>query len=680
MTYCVFDVETTYSEHFKRKGNPFVEANELVCLAYKTNSMTEPTVSRKAIPKELFQCDVLIGHNIKFDLLWLMRYAKKPFLNWLRKGGKIWDTMLCEYMVHGHLKIGYSLDKTALRYNGILKDDRIKTMWKAGIQTKDIPHEILDEYVKADVVNTYKIAVGQIKKIKQLGMMPIIEEHMAGILYTLICEHNGAKVDLSIADSIRKELDIEQKQYADSLKSIVEGQVGLDNYEHVNLKSVDHLSALLYGGKIKAIKRLPKKDADGNEQYYKSGAKKGQLVTTFQQTYIHCKGCGMKAKDELKSKKEGYYKTGFRVLIDNKSKIKLIDALLNYRRVTKLLSTYVSEIGGSVVSLTHPDGHVHPSFNHCVTSTGRLSCTAPNLQNIEKKSPLKRIFTSRFENGKIVQFDFSQLELKTLGYLTQDEALLSDIWSNVDGYIKTMAEVEGLAYDDVYDKAVNQQLPEWKTKRNIFKSVVLGMNYGMGKFKTAYMLDLDLEFVEEIYKARNTAYPQVNEFNSRVLEIIKNNIVDKSICKDYNLITEKGLEASIGKWQDPFKALYYLVEKDSPDFMLEKGIMKSFPPTQAKNFPQQGLASHINVIATNYMLKSILAAGWEDVIKPIAVVHDDQKYDCHPSFVEFCIELLNTMSKQLPEYLSTRFNTSFNVPLNGEISFGPNWKDLEKVN
>lgn len=676
MTYCVFDVETTYGEDFGRPANPFLEKNELVVLAFKTcPEITDK--SRSRIPKEILKVDCLIGHNLKFDLLWLMRYAKPQFIEWLNRGGAIWDTMLAEYMLHGHLKIGYKLDQVALRYGGVIKDDRIKTMWKGGIQTKDIPADILDPYVITDVENTYKIACAQIKKAKEIGMEDIIKEHQRGILFTLLCEHNGAKVCLKTAEKIRDELYEQSVCLEADLSCHITAIVTPEYYKFINLKSVDHLSALLYGGNIKITKRLPVIDSETNEPYiFKTGAKKGQIKESWQKLIVPIRGFGLKKKDELKAKKEGNYQTGFKILLDNRLKVKFIDVLLNYRKVSKLLSTYVSEVGGSVVSLTHPDGCVHPSFNHCITATGRLSCTKPNIQNIEKKSPLKKIFISRFDSGKIVQFDFSQLELKTLGFHTQDKALLLDIKRNVDGYLKTLAEVEGISYEEALCNFDNHE-PGWADKRQLVKSVVLGLNYGMGKFKTAEMLGVDTAFVEEIMSARNKAYPQVNLFNTRVLEIIKNNIIDNSLFECYNIKTDSGLQAKIGQWRDPFGALFNLVEKDSPDFLKEKGILTSFPPTQSKNFPQQGMAAHINVMSTGIMLRKI--APYLSYILPINVVHDDQKYDCHPDYVDLCQQFIQEMVVELPTYISEKFNIDFNVPLNGEISVGDNWKDLEKA-
>lgn len=676
MTHCVFDVETTYGEDLGRKSNPFLEKNELVVLACRSGK--EPIkVSRSSIPKEIFKANCLIGHNLKFDLLWLMRYAKPQFLEWLKHGGTIWDTMLAEYMLHGHLKIGYKLDQVALRYGGVIKDDRIQTMWKGGIQTKDIPADIMDPYVITDVRNTYKIACAQIKKARELGTEQIIKEHQRGILFTLLCEHNGAKVCLKTAEKIRDELIVEYNQLSLELNSLISKNIGIENKDHINLKSVDHLSALLYGGQIKINKRLPVIDPETNEPYiFKTGAKKGQIKETWQQVILPIRGFGLERKKELKAKKEGNYKTGFKILLDNRLKVKFIDVLLNFRKVSTLLSTYVSDVGGSVVALTHPDGCVHASFNHCITATGRLSCRKPNIQNIEKRSPLKKIFITRFNGGKIVQFDFSQLELKTLGFHTQDKALLSDIYLEVDGYVKTLAEVEGIDYRVALNKVEDD--PVWKEKRQLVKSVVLGLNYGMGKFKTAEMLGVDTAFVEEIISARNKAYPQVNLFNTRVLEIIKNNILDSSEYSCYNIKTESGLPAKIGQWRDPLGAIFNLVEKDSPDFLKEKGIMTSFPPTQSKNFPQQGMAAHINVMSTGIMLRKI--APYLNYILPINVVHDDQKYDCHSDYIDLCVQFIREMVVELPTYISETFNVDFNVPLNGEISVGDNWKDLEKIN
>lgn len=674
--YICWDVETSYNEHFKRRGNPFVECTKLVCVAYKTDEMKEPVVARAKLPKQLFQAKTWIGFNIKYDILHVMRYAPERVIKWIRDGGKVWDCQLVESMIHGRLKLGYSLDKTALRHGGTIKDDRIKLLWESGVATEDIPADLLDEYVIGDVNNTYLIAKRQARIVKELGMLPIVEEHCKNVLLTMLCEYNGVKVDLKAAEELRESLKKEEAEISEKLKEQIIQLVGANDYEHINIQSVDCMSALLYGGEIKVRRKVPVITETGDPYIFKGGAKKGQIKEVYKDIPLAIKGFGLKKKEELKAKKEGNYSTAFKVLLENSNKIKFIETLLAYRKISKLSSTYVSEVGGSVCALVHPDGLVHGSFNHCVTSTGRLSGSAPNMQNLDKHSALRRIFVSRFANGKIISFDWSQLEMRTMAFHTQDDQLIADIYDNVDGYIKTLAQVEGVDYEYAYNKAKVECDPVWKEKRSLLKAATLGLNYGMGAIKAAAHLNIDLDFVKDIIKARNLTYPQLELFSSRLHEIIKSNLVSEVAGCAYEMTTAKGLSANVGMWTDPFKARFMITEEDAPDFMVEKGIFKGFSPPKIKNYPNQSMASHINAIGTNLLMDKILPY-WPNILVQ-AVIHDDVKFDCHPDYVDLCIQFLKELQVELPNYLSKRFNVSFNVPLAGEISLGPSWGELEE--
>lgn len=674
MTYCVFDVETTYGTDFGRPSNPFLEKNELVACAVKEYNKSSK-VYRSTIPQEIFKSRWLIGHNIKFDLLWIMRYRLNEFKSWLINGGKIWDTMLVDYMLHGHLKIGYSLDAVARRRGGTLKDDRIKTMWNAGIQTKDIPEEILNEYVKNDVLNTELIALQQMRECKEQDILELVEIHNRCILFTLFCEHSGMRIDKELAEKIKLDLQEEQAAHKNNLEKLIKSQVPEKYYSIFNLNSVDHLSAILYGGKLKTKESLPIL-LDGKEQYYKTGDKAGQVKTKITEIEVPIKGFGLDKAEELKGKKEGVYKTGFRVLVKQRG-IQFIDTLLKYRKTSKLLSTYVDDEGNSVVGLTHPDGMVHGNFNHCITATGRLSSNRPNLQNIEKKSPLKSIFTSRFTGGKLVQFDFSQLEIKTQGFLTQDLTVLEDIKNGVDFYCKLLAEVEGISYDECKKLSKTLEIPEWVDKRQKFKSVRLGMNYGMGMAKCAAETELDFSDVEAIFSAVERLYPGVKAFNTSVYEKIKSNRVVKFGGIVYTFKTDNNMPALIGQWRDPLKGIYNFIQYDAPEYMIKNGIYKTFSPTQAKNFPNQGLAAHIVSLGAGLILHKILPHV--NYILPINTVHDSYVLDCHPDYINKCVDILQQVSNDLPKIISERFNVDFNVPLNGEISVGSNWRDMETI-
>lgn len=275
----VIDTETTTYPLFGRKASPFNPDNWIVAIGHKqVKSADVPTGLYYAGPEDSHgflatflrntQPAWLVGHNIKFDLLHLLRdpedYA--VYQEWVAAGGLVWDTQLAEYLLGGMTQEHHTLtlEEVSLRYGGTIKADEVKDLWEQGVSTQDIPRNTLMRYllgdpadytepdrVDGDIGNTERIFVGQFVAAQSRGMLPLMRINMGALLATVEMERNGMFVD---ADRGRKLARVLEVQIA---KTKVELSAALppDLPWEFNWGSRKQLSALIFGGVIEYPKR-----------------------------------------------------------------------------------------------------------------------------------------------------------------------------------------------------------------------------------------------------------------------------------------------------------------------------------------------------------------------------------------------------------------------------------------
>ena len=276
--YFIFDLETTIVERYKRKANPFIDDNWVVAEGWKMQGdkqaswryMDEETSkgSFMAIPTK---ATTLVGHNIKFDLLWELCRTNTDLEKFLKLGGKIWDTQYAEYLLRAqHPKWHMcTLNDTAIAHGGTPKIDMVKAMWEDGINTPDIPQDLLIDYLVGteeegrnggDIGNTELIYLAQVKQAEKLGMMQMIQERMDGLLATTFMEFFGLRVDAKFAGQYLAE---QKAALADAEKELSAFIPELPPELTFNWNSNIHKSALIFGGAAKYKKRVHYKDKDG---------------------------------------------------------------------------------------------------------------------------------------------------------------------------------------------------------------------------------------------------------------------------------------------------------------------------------------------------------------------------------------------------------------------------------
>jgi len=339
--------------------------------------------------KSLFvgsKVDLLVGHNIKFDLHYLWKADKIVHDRMYKDGIRIWCTQLAEYLLTGQDSKWASLDQLAEKYGGTLKDSKMKEYWESGVDTEDIPSEELVPYLQGDIVNTELVFLAQVKQAMDMDMMPLMVTQMEALLATAEMEFNGMAFDSVAALEAAVEMSKEIRNLEVKLMTIMEDRGVTDP----NPASSQQVSAYLFGGKIKHTEMQPALDAMGKRVRYKSGAREGQ--TKFKKVEVITELPKFIKPHKVWANKEGYSVANDVLTEVHRTNmasggllalkvVEFIDLMLEFRRLQKDVKTYY--VGFS--KLTWPDGFIHGHFNHCNTNTGRLSSSAPNMQNVTTK-------------------------------------------------------------------------------------------------------------------------------------------------------------------------------------------------------------------------------------------------------------------------------------------------------
>lgn len=373
------DTENT----FWNKGNPFDERNFNVCISYAFRNETGEIEAgvlfdegRAQIGELLRYHDEVVFFNAKYDLHWLRK------LHFDVGNKRVWCGQVFEFL-HGRQSEPFpGLDDVATRYGLGSKLDIIATeYWEKGINTCDIPRQVLSDYAVQDAILTLRLVEEQ-KKLVKPHQQKLVSLSMQDLVVLQEMEWNGLYYNKN--KSLDKAKDLETE--------ISSTQTKLSLYHSIpsfNWGSSDHLSALLYGGEITETVKIP----NGT---YKTGAKAGQIKykledRVYQLPRIYKPVKGSELKKENKWSVEEQY------LLQLKGDDSLISGILRIKELEKLRSTYLLGIPKLCDSMNWPSGYIHGQFNQCVARTGRLSSSKPNLQNLSEHA--LEYFESRWNHN-----------------------------------------------------------------------------------------------------------------------------------------------------------------------------------------------------------------------------------------------------------------------------------------
>ncbi|MGL4336108.1 MAG: DNA polymerase [Turicibacter sp.] len=350
MSILTLDSEnTTWS-----KGSPFDQRNFNVCWSYKVNN--EPAVcdfNTDRLKDLVRQATLLVGFNLKYDLHWL----RKAGIDYSDK--KLFCVQVAHFILNRQLTPYPSLENVSSEYFNEHKLDVVKTeYWDKGINTNEIPPEILCEYAKQDVELTYKAYLEQLKRIPE-HQVQLIKTSMMDLEVLADIEWNGIGLDTERL----KEKSQETKIRIEEIQQTFNIQHSVPKF---NWSSNHHLSALLFGGEIKDVIKVP----DGA---FKTGIKKGlpkfknqEVIYKLPRQYSPMHG----------TKRQG----GYAVDEDHLVKLPkgdLIDGILEIKKLNKLNDTYYAGLLEKHTVTNQESGRIHANFNQCVTISGRLSSSNP---------------------------------------------------------------------------------------------------------------------------------------------------------------------------------------------------------------------------------------------------------------------------------------------------------------
>lgn len=450
-----FDTETTGFDIFNDRIvglSLAVKPHEAWYVPFKE----ENTAELAAIVRPLFENERIakIGQNIKFDWMVLRRLG-------IAVRGRKYDTMILHYLLDPESRHGMNaLSERYLDYKPI----EIETLIGKGSKqlTMDLVNvERVKEYAAEDADVTLQLKRKLYPMIEELGLQQLyfeVEEPMIEVLADI--EMAGVRIDTEAL----AEYSVELTRKLAELEAAIRSEAGEAS---LNINSARQLGEVLFGKmRIAEKPKMTKtKQFCTDEEYLQSFARKYRIV----------------------------------------------DLILEYRGVKKLLSTYVEALPQLVNRTT---GRIHTSFNQAVTATGRLSSANPNLQNIPVREEMGRRIRKAFiptdEEHVLLSADYSQVELRLMAHLSGDESLIAAFEHGEDIHTATAARLFGKPIDEV--------TPE---ERRRAKTANFGIIYGISAFGLSQRLEIPRKEAREIIDGYFASYPKVKEYMDRVVEKAK---------------------------------------------------------------------------------------------------------------------------------------------------------------
>lgn len=366
----VFDVETTTFQ----KGSPFSGKNSLqyvgltdgiTCDILSVEYDNEPYQDKlDYIKKRIEACDVLVGFNIKFDLHWILRYIPD-----LKIPKEIFDCQLAEFLLRHQLNPYPSLNEACERYGlgsklSVVEQD----YWSQGIDTPDVPKEILEEYLTEDLKLTYALQALQCTDLAKDNLWDLFTLQSEDELVLLEIEQEGLPYfDTEEAQTVSTTV----QQLLDDNENSLNSVFGVND---INWDSPQQVSTILFGGTIKYRERVPvtKTLKSGETKEYERWEQVDRTyprILELPKGDRNGRGAYSVDEDALKTFKWGPYK-----------KVKKL--LLRRRELAKLQSTYLKGFIELIKEKDWPANRIFPTYNQTTVVTGRLASTAPNGQNI----------------------------------------------------------------------------------------------------------------------------------------------------------------------------------------------------------------------------------------------------------------------------------------------------------
>ena len=378
-------------------------------------------------------------------------------------------------------------------------------------------------------------------------------------------------------------------------------------------------------------KRLEKRMAEIEKQVFDSVGKPFNLNSTQQLSDILFNRLGLEPPDRGNKTASGHFSTSAGVLDLLRGKHTVVDLILEHRELSKLKSTYVDALQAALNSDT---GCVHTSYSQIGAVTGRLSSSNPNLQNIPIRTEEGRRLRHGFVAGKghvLLSVDYSQIELRLVAHMAQDEAMLAAFRADEDIHATTARAIYGVG-----PEAVTRNM------RRHAKAINFGLIYGMSVFGLTRTTELTLAEAETFVKAYFEKFPGIKKY----LDGIRKQAAQQGY-----------VETLLGR-----RRYFPALQSKAPV------QVKNREEREAINAPVQGTAADIMKIAMLNIPPALKAAGLN--AKMLLQVHDELVFECPKDEVKETARIVQ-------EIMSNAYPLS--TPLSTEARYGPNWGDMKPI-
>lgn len=509
-----------------------------------------------------------IGQNLKYDLKVLGNYG-------IEVKGSLFDTMLAHYLINPDMRHNMDvLAETYLGYKPIPIENLIGKKGKNQGNMRDVEMALQTEYAVEDADITFQLKQLFEPELAKRNATKVFEEIEAPLVRVLAdMEREGIRLDRSALDALKADLQNDLQKLQENIFQ----KAG----ENFNLSSPKQLGLILFD-KLQLIKK-PKKT------------------------------------------KTGQYATSEEVLSYLAAEHPIVAEILEWRQLQKLLSTYVEALPNEINPKT---GRIHTVYSQAVAATGRLSSNNPNLQNIpirtERGRQVRKAFVARNDEYVLLAADYSQIELRIIAALSQENNMIDAFRNGEDIHASTASKVFRVPLTEVT-----------REQRSQAKTVNFGIIYGVSAFGLSNQTTLNRTEAKELIDTYYETYPKLRGY------------MDSQIA----FVRQHGyVETVMGRRR-------YL-----PDINAANQVVRAAAERNAVNAPIQGSAADIIKMAMINIHKLLKAQGYHS--KMLLQVHDELVFDARKEELESLKVLVKTQ-------MENAFRIA--VPLEVELGVGRNW-------
>ncbi|SHE68019.1 DNA polymerase I [Psychroflexus salarius] len=509
-----------------------------------------------------------VGQNLKYDIKVLANHN-------ISVKGPLFDTMLAHYIINPDMRHNMDiLAETYLMYSPKPIKDLIGKKGKQQKSFREVELDAQTQYAVEDADITFQLKNYFEKELEDAHNKPLYSDIEIPLLRVLAAmEIEGIKLDKAALENLSAELNSDLKRLETNIFEAAD--------EEFNIGSPKQLGDILFG--------------------------KLQIA------------------DKPKKTKSGQYSTAEDVLSYHANDHQIVKDVLEWRQLSKLKSTYVDALPKQI----HPKTkRVHTEFMQTVAATGRLSSNNPNLQNIpirtERGREVRKAFVPRDENYVLLAADYSQIELRIIAALSQEETMLNAFKNGEDIHASTAAKVFNVPIEEVT-----------RQQRSNAKTVNFGIIYGVSAFGLSNQTELSRNESKELIETYYKTYPKLRDYIDDQVEFAREHGYVKTV---------------MGRRR-------YL-----KDINARNHVVKNAAERNAVNAPVQGSAADIIKVAMINIHKALIEGGFKS--KMLLQVHDELVFDAHK-------DELDELQPLIKNHMENAFK--IDVPLDVEIGIGQNW-------